>query len=86
MEILKTKKKMEKEDSSSQATFTVRGKQVSDSSISRFERRAKKRGILPAEDDANAAQAADYQAADYQDLDYQAADYQLDDYQGNRTS
>lgn len=60
MEMLKTKKKMEKDDPKASTKFTVRGKAVSDASISRFERRAKKRGILPNEEGQEYDEYEDY--------------------------
>ncbi len=102
MEIVKTKQKLKDGGSSSsssqqQAKFTVRGKPVSDSSISRFERRAKKRGILPAEGGEGSGSGGNDQtqagdgagggveyADEYQDADYDA-EYQAHDYQEYQT-
>jgi len=88
MEILKTKKEIEEKnkgkskdkgggESSSTGSFTVRGKTVSDSSITRFERRAKKRGIIPADDDDEAG-ASGSGGAGYGDpaVGGSSADYQ----------
>jgi len=85
MEILKTKKQLEKGESSSsgQTKFTIRGKPVSESSISRFERRAKKRGIIPKDEDADAdgdhhqQQHHHHHHHDHsqQPLEYQTAEY-----------
>jgi len=93
MEILKTKKEIEEKnkgkgkskekdgdgESSSTGSFTVRGKTVSDSSITRFERRAKKRGIIPADDTGDAGGSGSGRT-DYADSSAggSSADYQGD--------
>jgi hypothetical protein len=76
MKLLDQKKENEKKTGkkgSSEKQYVVRGKQVSESSIQRFERRAKKRGILPAEgggDDAGTDAGYDSQFDEWTGVDY----------------